>query len=395
MATRIDPSTVGQPTIDLNGANGATKSTNGSGKRPGRSKPDRASRGRPQWVSALLGLIAAGLALAGGWLLLNRETTTDVAPVTQPVLEVARDIPVGTTVDDLIAQGDASLAVRAVPIEFAAPAAISSIEELETLRGQQTLAPIFSGETLTASRFAERTAFEGDAFIDRVTGIEAPEGHLKVSLRLPPSRALAGSLAAGDTVAVLASFNANGDQENITAMLLPAVEVIDVRGDRGLGLEEDAADEPPLPGEEIDNIALTEFDITLAVTPEESTRLAYAVEYGEIMLAVAVEDAEADDVRYADTLETVLGLEDQIELSDLTDSDEPDVADDVEASADGTASADAGDTDVDAADTESGTSEDPQASADTDDVDADDSDTDADPANAGETEPVDGEESDS
>lgn len=279
-------------------------------------KKKEEGRNRPQWVSTVLALGAGVLALVGGYLLFVQEDGTAAAPITVPGLYAAEALPAGTTIDALLSSPDRLVEIKQVPEELIAAAAFQSLDVLEQYRGQRLIDPVLAGDPLTATRFATVSDFDGQSFIDRESGIEAPAGHMRVSVRLPPSRALGGSLAAGDIVGVLASFQAEVDQPNITALLLPAVEVVDVKGDRAQEPESvDALDQ----GEQISTITLSEFDITLAVTPEESTRLAYAMEYGKITLAVAVEGATIEDDRVADTLQSVLGLEDQIELDPLVD----------------------------------------------------------------------------
>lgn len=276
------------------------------------------SRNRPQWVSTVLALGAGVLALVGGYLLFVQEDETAVAPVTVATLYAAEDLPAGTTIDALLSSPDRLIEIKQVPEELLPTAGFQSVDVLEQYRGQRLLNPVLAGDPLTATRFATVADFEGQSFIDRQSGIDAPAGHMRVSVRLPPSRALGGSLAAGDTVSVLASFQAQVDQPNITALLLPAVEVVDVKGDRAKEPEDvDALDQ----GEQISTITLSQFDVTLAVTPQEATQLAYAMEYGKITLAVAVEGATIEDDRVADTLRSVLGLEDQLELDSLDDVD--------------------------------------------------------------------------
>lgn len=313
-----------------------------NGSRPAKRNPTApaaktATSGRPGWMSAALALLAGGLALVGGWMLLQSDSETVEAPPSVVVLYASTDLPAGTTVDAVIDGATSLLEARSVPAEFAVPGSIISIDELESLRGQRLESPIFAGNPVTIARFRPLNDFEGESFIDRLSGIEAPAGHMKVSLRLPPSRALGGSVASGDTVAVLASFKATENINSITTLLLPAVEVIDVKGDRGVAPEgtEDDLD----PDAVIDDIAVSEFDITVAVTPQESTRLAYAIENGKILLAVAVDGAAYDDQRVADTLSTLIGrtevegFVEQIELEPLPTIDEP-VAEDGEGSVD-------------------------------------------------------------
>lgn len=364
-----------QPLVDLaakhSTTNGSTSngSTSNGSSRPG--APRRSTGGRPPWMSLALALIAGALALAGGWLLLNNDEEAASAAPMSLVIQAQVPLAEGLTTEELLSASTDWLTVKSIPEDLVLASTITSIDQLRTLDGQRLATPVLAGETLTTSRFEAITTFEGEAFIDRVAAVDTPEGHLKVAVRLPPNRALAGSLAAGDTVAVLASFNAIGEQENITALLLPAVEVIDVRGNRG-GPADDAtlndSDEPPLPGEEIDDISKTDFDVTIAVTPVEATRLAYAVEYGQIMLAVASEDAADDDIRYADTLNSVLGLEEQIEL----ENPNPDAT-----AAEAEEAQDDADTDGESAiDAEASSEDDSEGADDADDADSDSSESD-------------------
>lgn len=309
-----DPNTI----VDVRG--GRTNGTRQSRGTP-RTASTTSGGGRPQWVSILLALAAGALALLGGFMLL-RSDTEEAAPVPAvTVLYAETDLPAGTSVDAVIDGSATLLSPRSVPVEFALPGSVTTIGELEPLRGQTLTSPIYAGNPIAIARFSPITDFGGESFIDRQSNIAAPAGHMKLALRLPPSRALGGSIAAGDTVAVLASFKPAGDVVPITTLLLPAVEVIDVKGRRSTAPEdqEDILD----PDAAIDDIAVTEFDITVAVTPEESTRLAFAIESGSIILAGSVEGAAYDDPRFADTLTTILGrtstgeIVEQIELDPL------------------------------------------------------------------------------
>lgn len=260
-------------------------------------------------AGALVPAILAGLlAIAGAFLLVtylrgNDASAQNTAEETRQVLVVTNFIPKGTTVDDLLAEPLNYLAARNVPEQFAATNAIGAVEELQDLGELMLGSDALPGEQLSRNRFVEQTEFEAGGFIDRAAIVEPPPGHHTVVLNLPAVRALGGNIRAGGLVTVVGSFRVlptDGDPFEISMVVLPAVEVIEVATALD-GIGELSAD-----ANSVGVASTADFAITVAVTSDELTELVYTIENGSIVLAAALDEADNDDPRSATVLESIL-----------------------------------------------------------------------------------------
>lgn len=254
-------------------------------------------------IAGLLAILGAFLllrALSGGETEVAEETADQV---NQQVLVVTQPIPAGTNVNDILDAPSSFLSARAVPEEFVAEAAITSIEELEELRGLTLSSDALAGEQLLRGRFIDRSDFNQEGFIDRTAAISVPDGHQKVVLTLPTEKALGGNIRGGELVSVVSAFRLDpteGDPFEVSVVVLPAVEVITVETDAEI-VGQISADSDALGSATIGDVF-----VTLAVEPNELTDLTYSMEYGDIILAGALEGATKDDPRAISTISTIV-----------------------------------------------------------------------------------------
>lgn len=255
--------------------------------------------------------------MAGAFLLITSlrggEATANEEQATSTVLVVKTPLEQGTTVEELLADPATYLSAKAVPARYAAATAIGSVRELSTLEDMMLAVDILPGEQLLTGRFVERNDFERESYIDRSIGVEVPTGHHQVVLEIAAARALGGNIRPGDVVTVLSGFRVEPLDEEGAArrsietsiVVLNAVEVLNVQIAGAVG--ELAVDTETV------GIATTgDLNVTLAVKPEEITDLTYAIEYGEIILAVAIDEVKDSDQRAISIMDSILSGEDLV-----------------------------------------------------------------------------------
>ncbi len=263
----------------------------------------------PMVLAALAGLLAiAGAFLLVRYLSTNSEEAADAtaaAEASRQVLVVTQPIAAGTDVAELLASPATYLSARAVPEQFVAASAITSIEELRDLDGLTLSSEALAGEQLLRGRFIDRSDFSGDGLIDRALSdtIRIPEGHHTLVVSLPSARALGGNIGSGEKVSVISSFRVDpvdGDPFEVSVVVLPAVEVITVQ------TTADVVGQLATDSDSLGTATLGDVFVTLAVEPNELTDLTFAMKYGDIILAGALEDASEDDIRPITTIETII-----------------------------------------------------------------------------------------
>jgi Flp pilus assembly protein CpaB len=286
----------------------------------------------------VLAALAGLLAIAGAFLLvwyLNNGNNDEVADGDAPagqvteateqeerqVLVVVETIPRNTSVAELIEAPTVYLTARAVPEEFVAASAITSVAELRELDGLVLSSDALPGEQLLRGRFRDPNDFDSvtETFLEAETNIEIPAGHHAVVLELPSSRALGGNIQPGEKVTVVGGFRVvpgendlNIDPFELSVVVLNSVEIVSVQSTLEVAgqLSSDL------------NTAGTanrgSFSIALAVTPEELTDLTYAQNYGSITLATAVEGLENDGPKAATIINQIIG-DDGVWLAQLED----------------------------------------------------------------------------
>jgi pilus assembly protein CpaB len=225
---------------------------------------------------------------------LAEEALVDVWVVESPIAQ-------GTPASEI----DGSLGRVQVPERLRAEGSVTDLDDIEGLVTDTALLP---GEQLVAGRFVTASvARQGDA----------PPGMLQVTLELDPQRALGGRVRAGDTVAVLLSFEpfdlqgavldstggvtpVNGKTPNTTHLELHKVLVTSVQ------IAEDASGVPEVAGEGDDGnepvaSAPTEsLLVTLALDAQSLEQVVFAAEFGTIWLANEPADAPEDGTKIVD-----------------------------------------------------------------------------------------------
>ena len=203
---------------------------------------------RPRWANArtILGLVLFIAALLVGRAVLEGAKTT--VAVWAAAEDLRQDEPLEPT---KLVRADVKL-----PADVAA--AYAGAEE--DLAGAVLTRPVVAGELIPRAWIASGAA--------TVAG-------RSMTIPVSPEHAVGGMLRAGDRVEVFATFD-SGDSRARTSVLVRGVEVIDVVEAGGLVVGEEAV-----------------VGLTVAVTPSEAARLAFAIRTAE--LDVALVAGPADD----------------------------------------------------------------------------------------------------
>jgi Flp pilus assembly protein CpaB len=195
---------------------------------------------RPSWINVrtVLGVLLFALAFLGGQRALEQARTT-VA-----VWAAARDL----AADTVVGSGDLELVEVRLPDELLALYA----------RGEQ----VVEGETLTrAVRAGELIPAEA------VAASAASATGRSMTIPVTPEHANGGVLHPGDRVDVFATFDA-GDVRARTVTVVHGVEVLDLVSAGGLVSGQESA-----------------VGLTVSVTPEDASRLAFAIRTADIDVA--------------------------------------------------------------------------------------------------------------
>lgn len=253
----------------------------------------------------MIGVVAAVLlALVGGLLLLQSSNESSSEATEEPVetaqvLVAARDIDRGTTASDLSENAFAFVVIKSVPADQVQADALRSTDDLSELAlgGNVLVRPIQDGVQLRLSDFI----VPGQ---QATTAVEAPANLFEITLVLDAQRALTDKLRAGQEVAVVGSFDPQGDEPSETVVILDSVFVVDAEADSQLS-EAQLASDPLAP-----SLAFTgQVTVTLAVPVEDLERLTYAAEFGRIWLARQGDAATTDgsEVRDRDSVVVAQG----------------------------------------------------------------------------------------
>jgi pilus assembly protein CpaB len=174
------------------------------------------------------------------------------------VLVAVRDIPAGTSADEIISAG--AVETRAVTRSQMVEGAVTDAADIS---GQRTTSPILNGEQISTSRFDGGTAQLGGGALGLSPGYQA------VSLNLDSARAAGGAVQPGDHVTIYATFSTNvADTGEVTVTLVQDAEVL---ATNGAGVGENAA---------------PQVVVTVALKPGKAQRLVFAQERGSIWLAL-------------------------------------------------------------------------------------------------------------
>lgn len=235
----------------------------------------------------IAGIAAVVLALVGALMVFSYANRADARAVKdlQPVdvLVVQTAVPAGTPVAELAA----SVATTQLP---GASVADTALKDLNSSAGMVTAVDLVPGEQLVSERLVKPE--------DLVTpgSVEVPEGLHEVSILVEPQRIAGGRVKAGDYVGVFMSTGAAGAEgeegsggAKATQLVIPRVLVSAVQ----------RAPEPAAPA---DNPEMTEEEkeaakaealpsgslmVTIAMNPDQATRLVFASEFESIWLSKA------------------------------------------------------------------------------------------------------------
>ena len=213
---------------------------------------------RPRWANArtILGLVLFIAALLVGRGVLEGAKTT--VAVWAAAEDLRQDEPL-----------EATKLVRA-EVKLPADVAAAYAGADEDLAGAVLTRPVVAGELIPRAWIA--------------SGAAAVAGR-SMTIPVSPEHAVGGMLRAGDRVDVFATFDAGGAQAR-TSVLVRGVEVLDVVEAGGLVVGEEAV-----------------VGLTVAVTPSEAARLAFAIRTAELdvaLVAGAAEDPGPATVRAGD-----------------------------------------------------------------------------------------------
>ncbi|MGJ9411379.1 hypothetical protein ACHAAC_01605 [Aeromicrobium sp. CF4.19] len=208
-------------------------------------------------------IVAVVLAMAGIVVLLvwanNAQTRAYEGAELTEVVQVQQQVPTGATATEL---AEATKVVE-IPSSTVPEGAIRDLSEVA---GLVTTTALQSGEVLLEVRMAEPGAATAD-----LGGV--PEGLQEISISLETAQLVAGDIAAGDEVGVMAGYDS--PQQTVVVrdgVLVTGTNVADL-------------------GENAQGAAI----ITLAVNEDTAKRIAHAGLYGRVWLTKQNETTEHDD----------------------------------------------------------------------------------------------------
>jgi pilus assembly protein CpaB len=186
------------------------------------------------------------------------------------VYTVRAEIPAGTPTADL---GD-RVAKADLPRKAVADGAITNLKDV---KGLVTGALLVKGEQLVRQRFTTPSAYQSSG-----SSVAIPAGYLTTTISLAPERAVGGVLSPGATVAITASFNAEGNLPAQSGVILQKVLVTNVQvADPAAAQTTDTTTDASRPGTSPQGSLL----VTVALPATDVARLVYATEHGTIWLS--------------------------------------------------------------------------------------------------------------
>jgi pilus assembly protein CpaB len=242
----------------------------------------------------IAGIAAVALALIGAIMVFSYANGAEARAVQGldpvSVLVVQQPVPAGTPVTELTA----SVATKELP---AASVAATALKDLNSSEGKVTAVDLVPGEQLLTERLI--------APADLVTpgSVEVPAGLHEVSIMVEPERVAGGRIAAGDYVGVFMSMGSGGTEgsegteegseggSESTQLVLPRVLVSAVQ--RAPAATAPAAEgaaemtEEEAAAAEAEALPSGSLMLTLAVNPDQATRVVFAGEFESIWLSKA------------------------------------------------------------------------------------------------------------
>lgn len=236
----------------------------------------------------IAGIAAVVLALVGALMVFNYANRADARAVQelQPVdvLVVQAAVPAGTPVSELAA----SVATVQLP---GASVADTALANLDSSAGMVTAVDLVAGEQLLTERLVKPE--------DLVTpgSVDVPKGLHEVSILVEPQRIAGGRVIAGDYVGVFMSKADAGiveaPEEESTQLVIPRALVSAVQRAPEPAPENPEATEEEAAAAKAEALPTGSLMVTIAVNPDQATRLVFASEYESILLSKATA-AESD-----------------------------------------------------------------------------------------------------
>lgn len=176
-------------------------------------------------------------------------------PVMVDVIVAKDDVPAGTHLDELLAEG--AFETRSVPEDMVVEGAVTDLTQLE---GEETAAAILAGEQISTARLQGSGELPGGAL-----GI--PAGHQAVTLAVNAPQGAGAALRSNDQVMVYATFDKGPNGDAVTMTLVPNVEVLKVTDTLTGDAEATGNDE---------------LLVTMALKPREAQKVVFAQQEGTV-----------------------------------------------------------------------------------------------------------------
>ncbi len=230
----------------------------------------------------IAGIAAVVLALVGAVMVFSYANRADARALQElepvDVLVVQTAVPAGTPVTDLAG----AVAPTQLP---GASVADTALKDLESSQGMVTAVDLVPGEQLVTERLVKPE--------DLVTpgAVEVPQGLHEVSILVEPQRIAGGRVAAGDFVGVFVSMADNGleaePDKQSTQLVLPRVLISAVQRAPEPAPADPEATEEETAAARAEALPTGSLMVTLALNPDQASRLVFASEYESIWLSNA------------------------------------------------------------------------------------------------------------
>jgi pilus assembly protein CpaB len=200
------------------------------------------------------------------------------------------DLPARSDLDQMIK--DDQFKIVQVPEGVVVSGAVTSVDQLA---GNSNVEAILAGEQIPTARISGNVP--GGA-------LAIPEGMEAITVSLDVSRAVAGSINAGDHVTIYSTIKGTlgggaASKETVTVVLVPTAELLAVfrpPASTTFGGGEDSTSSEQLPG------SLT---VTLALTPEDAQHFVFSMETGSTWFGLLPPDESGqpmEPVTYAEVV---------------------------------------------------------------------------------------------
>lgn len=175
--------------------------------------------------------------------------------VTTPVVVATRDLPEGVEIDR------AAVSIEQWPL---ATVPAGAFAELDSVAGRVTSVPVFQGEPMVPGRLAPHGTGPG-------LELKIPPGQRAMAVRINDVAGISGLIQPNSRVDVLVTIRASDSESQVAKVFMENMRVLGV----GTTIQRDASGK-----------AIHATTVTLSVTPEESERLAVAMNEGTIQLVL-------------------------------------------------------------------------------------------------------------